>query len=89
MGEQPGDVKEIVRKFVLEQFLPGEDPASLTDSTPLVTGGVLDSISTLKLVSFLEQRYGIAFEAWELSPDHIDTLPQIARTVEAKLAAGR
>jgi acyl carrier protein len=87
--DPPADVKESVRRFLLDEFLPGEDPASLGDATPLITGGILDSIATLKLVSFLESRFGVGFDAYELSPDHLDTIAQIVRTVEAKRAAKR
>ena len=41
-----------VKGFILKEFLPGESPEQLTDSTPLITGGILDSIATLKLVAF-------------------------------------
>jgi acyl carrier protein len=46
------DIKETIKVYILEEFLPGEDPAELTDSTPLITGGILDSLATLKLVYF-------------------------------------
>jgi len=36
--------------YILKEFLPGEDPNELTDATPLVTGGILDSLATLKLI---------------------------------------
>jgi acyl carrier protein len=47
-------IKEDVKEFILREFLPGESPQELTDSTPLITGGILDSLATIKLVSFLE-----------------------------------
>ena len=51
-------IKQTIKEFILDEFLPGEDPDELTESTPLITGGILDSIATLKLVMFLEERYG-------------------------------
>lgn len=73
-----------VKAFILEQFLPGADPAELTESTPLITGGILDSIATLRLVAFLEEQYGVALEAHEASVDYLDTLSQIAQLVHTK-----
>jgi len=84
------DVRATVKEFILREFLPGEDPAELTEATPLITGGVLDSIATLKLVLFIEERFGITLEAHEVSPEHINTVADIARLVDAKKAkAGR
>ena len=74
-----------VKSFVLENFLPGEDPANLTDDTPLITGGILDSIGTLKLVVFLEKQFNITLEAHEAGADHLDTLESIDSLIAAKV----
>ena len=80
------EVRATVKEFILREFLPGEDPAELTETTPLITGGVLDSIATLKLVLFIEEHFGITLEAHEVSPEHVDTVADIARLVNAKKA---
>jgi acyl carrier protein len=77
-------VKATVKSFILREFLPGERPEELTDSTPLITGGILDSLATLKLVSFLEEEFGVTFEAHETDVDHLDTVSDVARLVEVK-----
>lgn len=85
----PSDtVKPAVKSFLLREFLPGEDPAALEDDTPLITGGILDSIATVKLVAFLEDRFEVEFAAHEMTVDYLDTLDDIARTVRAKQEAG-
>lgn len=80
------DIKQAVRTFILEEFLPGENPDELTDDTPLITGGVLDSIATVKLVLFLEERFGVTLEPHELDPEHLDTTAYIDKLVRSKLA---
>ncbi len=81
------EIEATVKSYLLDEFLPGEDPGALDGSTPLITGGILDSISTLKLVSFLEQRYGVEFQAHEIGVNHLNTLADIAGAVRAKLEA--
>jgi acyl carrier protein len=81
------DVTVSVKDFIMSQFLPGEDPEELTTTTPLVTSGLLDSLQRLDLVYFLEERYGIKLEAHEVDPSRMDTLDQITRLVETKMAA--
>jgi acyl carrier protein len=76
----------IVKDFILEQFLPGESPEALTDATPLFTSGLLDSIASLQLVSFLESEFGIKVAAHEVVPDNLNTLDSIAGFVRAKQA---
>lgn len=79
------DIRNDVRSYILEEFLPGEDPAALEDTTELISGGILDSIASVKLVSHLEERYGIRFEAHEVSVDYLETIDRIVDTVQRKL----
>jgi acyl carrier protein len=81
------EIKKAVEDYILQEFLPGEDPAELTERTPLITGGILDSISTLKLVVFLEDRFGITVEAHEAGIDHLDSVAQIVQLIARKKQA--
>ncbi len=77
-------LKATVKEYILREFLPGENPDALAESTPLVTGGILDSIATLKLVGFLEERFRISLEAHEVDADQLDTIEMIATLVRSK-----
>ncbi len=77
-------VKQSVKEYILEEFLPGEDPVELTDDLQLISGGILDSISTLKLIMHLEESFDITVEAHEADKEHLDTLNRIADLVAAK-----
>ena len=81
------DIEKVVHGYILNEFLPGEDPEELTDRTPLITGGILDSITTLKLVVFLEEHFGITVEAHEAGVEHLDSIGQIARLIAEKKQA--
>ena len=82
-------IPEAIRAFILTEFLPGERPEDLLDDTPLITGGILDSLATIKLVSFLEEQYGVAFQAYETDVDHFNTVSDIASLVLAKLGRAK
>ena len=79
------ETKKTVKDYILKEFLPGENPDALTDSTLLISGKVLDSLATLKLVAFLEEKFGVRIEAYEADIEHLDTIPKIASLVESKL----
>ena len=78
------DVRDTVRQFILDEFLPGEAPELLTDETPLVTSGILDSIATMKLAVFLEERFQVNLQAHEMSADHLNTVASIVELVSSK-----
>ena len=75
-----------VKDFILENFLPGESPDQLTNTTPLFTTGLLDSIASLQLVTFLEDQFGIKVAAHEVVADNLNTLDSIAGFVRSKQA---
>ena len=80
-------IEATVKTFILNEFLPGEDPAELTDATALLTTGILDSIAVLKVVTFLEKQFGIAIEPHEAVVENLDTLSDITRLVMLKKTA--
>jgi acyl carrier protein len=82
MNEQ--DIKAALKTYILDEFLPGEDPAALTDNTPLMTTGILDSIAVLKVVTFLESEFGITIEPHEAVVENLNTLSDMARLVMSK-----
>lgn len=80
-------VADTIRQFILTKYLPGESPENLRDDTPLRTSGVLDSLATLALISFIEQEYAIEVEAHETDVDNFDRIQDIVAFVERKRAA--
>jgi acyl carrier protein len=77
-------IKETIRSYILSEYLPGESASNLTDETPLRTSGILDSIATLNLVSFLEQTYGITIDAHETGVADFDRIEDITALVSRK-----
>ena len=78
------EIKPVVKKFILEEFLQGAGEDEVDDSTPLMSGGILDSISTTRLVAFLEEEFGVQFDAHEMGADYLDNLEDISTLVESK-----
>lgn len=82
---QDEGIQAAVKAFILREFLEGEAPDQLDGSTELMNGGILDSLATLKLITFLEQEYDIEFEGDEVDETHFNTIRDIASLVRSKL----
>lgn len=80
-------MKDKIRQFILAEFLPGESADNLKDDTPLRTSGILDSMATLRLVSFVEEEFGIEVEAHEAGVENFDRIEDIAAFIKRKKAA--
>jgi acyl carrier protein len=77
-------LESTIKDYILKEFLPGEDPAALTDTTPLITTGILDSLATLNLIAFLEKQFQITIEPYEADTEHLNTVEAIAKLVRSK-----
>ena len=84
MTEKVDSIKSTLKEYILSEFLPGEDPDALEDGTPLITGGIMDSIATVKFSLFVEEKFGVELQAHELSADYIDTLSAMASLIVSK-----
>lgn len=84
MSNDVSNVKETLRQFIVKTYLPGESVENLQDDTPLRTSGVLDSLATLGLVSFVEKEFDIELEAHETGVESFDSISSIASLVARK-----
>jgi acyl carrier protein len=75
-----------IKAHILEQFLPDADPDELTETTPLISGGILDSLATVRLVMFLEEQFHIEVHAYEVNPENLESLERMASFVRDKQA---
>jgi acyl carrier protein len=73
-----------IKTFILSEFLPGEAPDALTASTPLMSSGILDSLATLKLITFLEEQFGVSIAAHEADEENFETIDDINKLVQSK-----
>ena len=85
MSVSAENVKDDVRRYIVDNILPGEDPASVADTTPLKESGILDSITTLELVGHLEKKYAVEISPHEAA-SAFDTLGDIGNLIATKTA---
>jgi acyl carrier protein len=68
------DVSAKLSRFVLEEFLPGEDPSTLKPDTKLISTGIVTSLGLVRLASFVEKTYGIRLGPDEISERNFETI---------------
>lgn len=80
------ELKDALKRFILEQFLPGEAPEALTDDVRLISDGIIDSLGSLRLVAFIEEKFGAPIEAHEIDADHLDLIDDIVDLIASRAA---
>jgi acyl carrier protein len=86
MGIKTGEIKKEVRQFIAENVLLGVHQTTIEDATPLITGGLIDSIGMIGLVAFLEEHFAVEFMPREVDVHSLDTLEQIEELIRKKLS---
>lgn len=75
-----------IRAFVTDLLRDHDDNGDFSDEESLVKSGRLDSLSVVKLVSFLEMKFGVDFTRVEFEPDRFDSVAEIEGVIEESRA---
>jgi acyl carrier protein len=79
------EIQQTIRTFIIDNIYGGNDNGELKNDTPLISTRIMDSIVALKLVSHLEDKFGIEFEAHEVDQDNLDSINTITAFVQKKM----
>jgi acyl carrier protein len=81
------DIERIIEQHIVDELLLGKR-TSVGVNDSLVAGGILDSLTLLELIAFVERRFGITVDEREMSVDNFQTIAHVRRLIDAKLGAG-
>ncbi len=70
-----------VRDYIVKEYLEEGDEREITETTPLISGGIVDSFSMVSLKRFLEKKYSIRIPDADATPAAFDTVQGIVELV--------
>jgi len=79
-------IEERVREIILER-VPKSRKEGLTNSAQLLSGGLLDSLGVLDVVTILEQTFDLTVDDEELVPEHFESIESISAFIKKKSSA--
>jgi len=69
-------MEQALIKFIKHEFLTEED-IEITDETPLISSGLIDSFSLVSLQAFIAKEFGKKIPAPKITADSFDTVQQM------------
>ena len=78
-------MEEQLVEFIRKKLLLRADVARLDANAPLL-GGLLDSISILRLVAFVEERFGISIADPDLVPENFENIKALTAYIQRRQA---
>lgn len=72
---------EKLRRFILSEVCPEAGLNGLSDDEPLISSGLVDSLGILKILSFLDDEFGINIASDEIKHDNFESIRLIAALI--------
>lgn len=73
-------MKEELIEYIKEEFV--EDPdEEVDDTTPLISSGLIDSLSIVSLVAFIDKKFGVKIPDEKGVVENFETINKIIETI--------
>jgi acyl carrier protein len=77
-------METVINDYISRELVRDPSLLPLADDTSLLDNGILDSLNLLRMVVFLEQRFGIAVGDADLLPENFSSVNAICAYVRAR-----
>ncbi|MGA2413955.1 MAG: acyl carrier protein [Candidatus Sulfotelmatobacter sp.] len=78
------NIKDQIRQFVTEELAAAKGINEVTDDESLIDNGVVDSLGIFRLVTFLEENFGVKVADEEISAENLQSIDMIEQLVISK-----
>lgn len=78
--------EELLRTFILENYLFTDDQSKLRNADSFLDTGILDSMGILELIYFLDEEMSIKVESEEMIPKNLDSIDNLLVFIDNKTA---
>jgi acyl carrier protein len=75
------EMKQMILNYVKREYLEEDDDREINETTPLISGGIVDSFSMVSLKRFLEKKYNVQIPDADASPEAFDSVNNIIALV--------
>lgn len=78
------NIEQTLEQFIINELLMGQN-VDIDPNQSLTGSGIIDSLSLLRLIGFIEETFSVQVEDTELNPDNFETLNLMVELIEGKL----
>jgi acyl carrier protein len=77
-------MEAVINDYISRELVRDAALLPLGNTTSLLETGVLDSLSLLRLVGFVQERFGIMVDDIDLVPEHFDSVDAICAYLRSR-----
>lgn len=80
MSVQSMNLQQALTEYIVREFLDG-DGSQFDATTPLLEWGIIDSLSIVKLLTFVEERFGVVVPPETVTAENLETLGAFVKLI--------
>jgi acyl carrier protein len=77
-------LEAVINDYISRELVQDASLLPLGNATSLLETGVLDSLSLLRLVGFIQERFGITVDDVDLVPEHFDSVDAVSAYLRSR-----
>lgn len=77
------DIESKIRQFIVESF-PHVEQQSFNDREALLASEIVDSLGTIKIITFIEEEFDIMVDDEDILPRNFQSISAIVNLVQRK-----
>ena len=81
-------MEAVINDYISREIVQDPSLLPLGNETPLLETGILDSLSLLRLVVFIQERFGIVVDDMDLVPEHFASVDAICAYLRSRTGEG-
>lgn len=85
-SENDAQIESIIVEYITSEVAPRPDLLPIGRETKLIESGILDSLSILKLVAFLEEKFNVKVAPDDVVGENFESVGAISRFILGKRA---
>ena len=78
------EINDRIRQYIMVHFPLARKQSIVTDDSPLLDSGIIDSMGILELLMFIEEEFGIAVSDEDLLPENFETIAHLVAFIQTK-----
>ena len=86
MSEVENNTVDLLRSFILENYLFTDDQSKLNNSDSFLDTGILDSMGILEMIHYLDEEMAIKVAPDEMIPANLDSINNLVAFIQKKTA---
>ena len=84
MRMKGAQMENVINDYISREIVQDPTILPLSNDTSLLKGGILDSLSLLRLVVFLQDRFQLTVDETDLLPENFDSVDAICAYLRAR-----